>query len=70
MNHSLGLRYCFTRKPVDYEIISDGKGYWQYDQRVRRSLRSTAKVSDVLAAVVACSAVLVIFLQLGSGLAG
>jgi hypothetical protein len=115
MNHIPGLRSCFTRKPMDYEAISDGKGYWQHDKRVegfstftisiagmgmlvgplwwlnfvsQQEIRlgvitgfivvffvlvlvaTTAKVSDALAAAAAYSAVLMVFLQLGSGAAG
>jgi hypothetical protein len=115
MNHIPGLRYCFTRKPEDFDIISDGKGYWQHDRRVESFstftisiagmgmlvgplwwlnfvaqqekrlgiitgfivvffvlvlVATTAKVSDALAAAAAYSAVLMVFLQLGSGAAG
>jgi hypothetical protein len=102
----------FTRKPYDYTVIDDGRGYWQNDKRVETlskltiaivglgmlvgplwwlhfvstsevqlgiitgfitlffvlvAVATTAGVAEALAAAAAYSAVLMVFLQLGSG---
>lgn len=31
-----GIKHFFTRKPYDYAIINDGRGYWQNDPRVEK----------------------------------
>ena len=106
------IKPWFTRKPYDYTIIDDGRGYWQDDKKVETvsqftiaivglgmlvgplwwlnfvsapesqlgiitgfialffvlvAVATTASVAEALAAAAAYSAVLMVFLQLGSG---